>query len=163
MQTVLKVISTALCLAVSLASLSEPWIEEDNKESIMSTDYVQGSLWPKPCIYNASEKVFSLASSDFSFNSTGETSDVLTEALERYRSLVFPDPMEKCKATLPKITKLTVKVEEKYSPQSLETDESCKFNIEESQFLVDAYKTYPRGKSWKFKKSCVTRELTLRD
>ncbi|XP_073232084.1 beta-hexosaminidase subunit beta-like [Porites lutea] len=95
-----------------------------SKESIMSTDYVQGSLWPKPWIYNASGKVFSLASSDFSFDSTGETSDVLTEALKRYRSLVFRDPMEKCKATLPKITKLTVKVEEKYSPQSLETDES---------------------------------------
>ena len=138
MQTVLKVISTALCLAVSLASLSEPWTGEDSKESIMSTDYVQGSLWPKPWIYNASGKVFSLASSDFSFDSTGETSDVLTEALKRYRSLVFPDQMEQCKATLPKITKLTVKVEEKYSPQSLETDESCKFNIEENHYLVEA-------------------------
>lgn len=136
MQTVLKVISTALCLAVSLASLSEPWTEEDSEES-MSTDYVQGSLWPKPWIYNASGKVFSLASSDFSFDSIGETSDVLTEALKRYRSLVFPDQMEQCKATLPKITKLTVKVEEKYSPQSLETDESCKFNIEENHYLIE--------------------------
>lgn len=137
MQTVLKAISTALCLAVSLASLSEPWTEKDS-ESVMSTDYVKGSLWPKPWMYNASGKVFSLASSDFSFHSTGETSDVLMEALKRYTNLVFPDPMGKCKATLPKITKLTVKVEEKYLPQSLETDESCKFDIEENQFLVDA-------------------------
>ena len=121
----LKVFSVAFALAISSASLSEPW-KEGEDEMISSTDYVTGSIWPKPPVYNASEKVYSLASNEFSLDSTGETSDVLTEALKRYKDLVFPDPNEKLKAGLPQITKLSVKVEEKYAPLSLQSDESCK-------------------------------------
>ena len=110
------------------ASLSEPWTEVDEGEWTRTvTDYVKGSIWPKPQVYNATGKVYSLASSEFSFDSTGEQSDVLKEALTRYIGLVFPDANEKLKEGLSQITKLSVKVQEKYVPQSLESDESCKY------------------------------------
>ena len=121
----LKVFSVAFALAISSASLSEPW-KEGADEMISSTDYVTGSIWPKPTVYNASEKVYSLASNEFSLDSVGETSDVLTEALKRYLYLVFPEPNEKLKPGMPQITKLSVMVLKPYASQSLESDESCK-------------------------------------
>lgn len=111
------------------ASLSEPWTGEvdEGEWKRTVTDYVKGSIWPKPQVYNATGKVYSLASNEFSFDSTGKKSDVLKEALTRYMGLVFPDANEKLKEGLPQITKLSVKVQEKYAPQSLESDESCKY------------------------------------
>lgn len=124
----LKLLFLALVLTTCSASLSEPWNEGEEEEEWARTsiDYVTGSIWPKPQSYNASGKVYTLTSSEFSFDSAGETSDVLKEAFIRYRDLVFPDRMEKSKAGLPQITLLSVKVEEKYEPLSLESDESCK-------------------------------------
>lgn len=116
------------------ASLSEPWKDyrrEKGKEPKWKNsviDYVKGSIWPKPQVYNATKIIYSLIPSEFSFASIGETSDVLREALSRYKSLVFPDPNEKLKAGLQQITKLSVKVEEKYAPQSIRSDESCELN-----------------------------------
>ncbi|XP_020601771.1 uncharacterized protein LOC110040842, partial [Orbicella faveolata] len=121
----LKLLFLAFALTICSASLSEPWNEEEEEEWVRtSIDYVTGSIWPKPQSNNASGKVYTLTSSEFSFDSTGETSDVLKEAFTRYRDLVFPDPSEKPKAGLPQITQLSVKVEEKYAPLSLESDES---------------------------------------
>ena len=123
----LKLLFLAFALTTCSASLSEPWNEEEEEEWVRtSIDYVRGSIWPKPQSYNASGKVYTLTSSEFSFDSTGETSDVLKEAFKRYRGLAFPDPSEKPKAGLPQITQLSVKVEEKYAPLSLDSDESCK-------------------------------------
>lgn len=123
-----KLLFLALVLTTCSASLSEPWNEQEDEEEWVRTviDYVTGSIWPKPQTYNATGKIYTLTSSDFSFDSTGETSDVLKEAFTRYKPLVFPDPSEKPKPGLSQITKLSVKVEEKYTPQSLESDESCK-------------------------------------
>lgn len=125
--TFLFAIALALAIPCS-SSLSEPWRGDQGEGDwkLTATDYVKGSIWPKPQLYNASGNVYSLTSNEFSFESTGESSDVLTEALARYKGLVFPDSSEKPKAGLPQITKLSVKVEEKYAPQSLESDESCK-------------------------------------
>ena len=64
---------------------------------------------------------------EFSFDSTGEKCDVLKEALTRYMGLVFSDANEKLREGLPQITKLSVKAQEKYAPQLLESDESCKY------------------------------------
>lgn len=123
----LKLVFLALALTTCTASLSEPWNEQDEEEWERTViDYVTGSIWPKPQTYNESGKFYTLTSSDFSFDSTGETSDVLKEAFTRYMGLVFQDPSEKPKPGLPQITKLAVKVKEKYAPQSLDSDESCK-------------------------------------
>ncbi|KAJ7381179.1 hypothetical protein OS493_004778 [Desmophyllum pertusum] len=129
--SVLNLFFLALALATCSASLSEPWKEQDEEEWVRTViNYVTGSVWPKPQSYNASGKTYTLTSSDFSFDSTGETSDVLKEALTRYMGLVFPDPSVKPKAGLPQITKLSVKVEQKYAPQSLESDESYTLVVE---------------------------------
>jgi len=124
----LRLFSLALALAICSASLSEPWNEEQEEEEWKRTaiDYVKGSIWPKPQVCNTTGKVYSLASNEFSFEPIGERSDVLTEALRRYEGLVFPDPNEKPKEGLSQITKLSVKVEEKYAPLTIESDESCK-------------------------------------
>lgn len=116
----------ALALTSCSGSLSEPWEEEaeGEDEEVSAIDYVTGSIWPKPQSYNATGKVYSLTSNNFSFDSTGETSDVLKQALIRYKVLVFPDPVEKPKDGLSQIIKLTVKVLDKYAPLSLESDES---------------------------------------
>lgn len=126
----LKVFPLTLTAVFFSISLSDAlWQDEEEAGQTRTVvDYVHGSIWPKPQVYNATGKVFSLASSEFSFDSIGETSDVLTEAIKRYRGLVFPDDIEKPKAGLPQITKLTVNVEEKYTPLSIESDESCKLN-----------------------------------
>lgn len=123
----MKLFLLSLVLTTCSASLSEPWNEQDEEEWVGTViDYVTGSIWPKPQTYNATGKIYTLIQSDFAFDSTGESSDVLKEAFARYKSLIFPDPSNKLKPGLPQITTLSVKVEEKYAPQSLETDESCK-------------------------------------
>lgn len=112
-------------------SLSEPWeeVEEDADKEEAVINYVTGSIWPKPQSYKATGKVYTLTSNNFSFDSAGETSDVLKQALMRYKVLVFPDAVEKPKDGLSQIIKLTVKVLDKYAPLSLESDESCKCKI----------------------------------
>ena len=128
---IVKLYFLVFAVAFCSASLSEPWKgyrsekEKEPKWKNSVIDYVKGSIWPKPQVYNATKIIYSLIPSEFSFASIGETSDVLTEALSRYKSLVFPDPNEKLKAGLQQITKLSVKVEEKYAPQSIRSDESC--------------------------------------
>ncbi|XP_029186896.2 beta-hexosaminidase subunit beta-like [Acropora millepora] len=133
---IVKLYFLVFAVAFCSASLSEPWKDyrrEKGKEPKWKNsviDYVKGSIWPKPQVYNATKIIYSLIPSEFSFASIGETSDVLTDALSRYKSLVFPDPNEKLKAGLQQITKLSVKVEEKYAPQSIRSDESYTLVVE---------------------------------
>lgn len=136
----LKVFALTLTAVFFSISLSDAlWQDEEEAGQTRTVvDYVHGSIWPKPQVYNATGKVFSLASSEFSFDSIGETSDVLTEAIKRYRGLVFPDDTEKPKAGLPQITKLTVNVEEKYTPLSIESDESYTLVVNAPTSLLTA-------------------------
>lgn len=143
----------ALALMSCSGSLSEPWEEkaESEDEEVSAIDYVTGSIWPKPQSYNATGKVYSLTSNNFSFDSTGETSDVLKQALIRYKVLVFPDPVEKPKDGLSQIIKLTLIVLDKYAPLSLESDESCKCKIiYKSVFHFENifFKALPDFSSW---------------
>ncbi|RMX50790.1 hypothetical protein pdam_00003199 [Pocillopora damicornis] len=123
----LKLFFVALALMSCSGSLSEPWeeVEEDADKEEAVINYVTGSIWPKPQSYKGTGKVYTLTSNNFSFDSVGETSDVLKQALMRYKVLVFPDAVEKPKDGLSQIIKLTVKVLDKYAPPSLESDESC--------------------------------------
>lgn len=127
----LKLFFVGLALMSCSGSLSEPWeeVEEDAEKEEAVISYVTGSIWPKPQSYKATGKVYTLTSNNFSFDSAGETSDVLKQALMRYKVLVFPDAVEKPKDGLSQIIKLTVKVLDKYAPLSLESDESCKCKI----------------------------------
>ena len=127
----LKLFFVALALMSCSGSLSEPWeeVEEDADKEEAVINYVTGSIWPKPQSYKGTGKVYTLTSNNFSFDSAGETSDVLKQALMRYKVLVFPDAVEKPKDGLSQIIKLTVKVLDKYAPPSLESDESCKCKI----------------------------------
>jgi len=61
-----------------------------------------------------------------SFTHTGEDSDVITEALTRYKALTFPDANVSPDSGLPLITGLTVHVSQAYKPMDFKMDESCK-------------------------------------
>ena len=97
-----------------------------SSNQLNNDDYVTGSVWPKPQSDSPTGDTFALASTNFKFNSVGESSDVLSAALLRYMNLTFPDDVSQTKPGLKEITELAVKVINKYEPLSLETDESCK-------------------------------------
>lgn len=90
--------------------------------------YVSGSIWPKPQQHTLGKQMFSLSPSTFEFSSTGEKSDVLTAALDRYHGLTFPDKIPsnriRFRRDLSALTSLVVTVKEKYAPMTFETDES---------------------------------------
>ena len=90
-------------------------------------DYVKGSVWPKPQGETPSGVVHKLTPQDFTFSITGESSDVLKDAVERYRHLTFPDNVSEPKKNLSQITELTVRVTNKYENLTLDSDESCKY------------------------------------
>lgn len=90
-------------------------------------DYVKGSVWPKPQGETPSGVVYKLTPQDFTFSITGESSDVLKNAVERYRHLTFPDNVSEPKKNLSQITELTVRVTNKYENLTLDSDESCKY------------------------------------
>eukprot|EP00794_Sanderia_malayensis_P016573 gene16573-18258_t len=56
----------------------------------LDDDYVKGSLWPKPQEEHPEDVYFSIDHSNFKFRATGKTSNILSSAFERYRSLTFP-------------------------------------------------------------------------
>ena len=90
-------------------------------------DYVKGSVWPKPQGETPSGVVYKLTPQDFTFSITGESSDVLKNAVQRYRHLTFPDNVSEPKKNLSQITELTVRVTNKYENLTLDSDESCKY------------------------------------
>ena len=89
-------------------------------------DYVKGSVWPKPQAETQTGAVFKLTPQNFKFEITGQSCDVLEDAIERYKHLTFPDSMGESKKNLSEITQLTIKVIDKYEKLTLESDESCK-------------------------------------
>lgn len=62
----------------------------------------------------------------YRFTKTGEDSDVLIEALVRYKSLTFPDGDKSVDGKVEAITSLNVHVEQPYKPMTLDMDEGCK-------------------------------------
>lgn len=89
-------------------------------------DYVKGSVWPKPQIESQTGAVFKLTPQNFKFDITGQSCDVLEEAIQRYKRLTFPDNVGESKKNLSEITQLSIKVIDKYEKLTLESDESCK-------------------------------------
>lgn len=105
-------------------------------EELQVEDYVKGSVWPKPQGETPNGEVYFLSPQNFKFTITGQSSDVLQDAISRYKQLTFPDSdggdssceRKKAKAQgSSEITQLTVKVINKYENLTLETDESCKY------------------------------------
>ena len=109
-------------------------------EELQVEDYVKGSVWPKPQGETPNGEVYSLSPQNFKFTITGQSSDVLQDAISRYKKLTFPDSddgdssressCERKKAEAQgssEITQLTVKVINKYENLTLESDESCKY------------------------------------
>ena len=92
-------------------------------------DYVKGSIWPKPQDEMPDGVVYTLTPTQFSFNAVGQTSDVLEDAIARYKNLTFPDSVKTTKIGYKQITGLDINVIDKYEPLSLDSDESCKCNI----------------------------------
>ncbi|XP_068722896.1 beta-hexosaminidase subunit beta-like [Montipora capricornis] len=93
-------------------------------EELQVEDYVKGSVWPKPQGQKQNGALYSLSSEKFIFTITGQSSDVLEDAIERYKKLTFPDDFRKTKRNLPQITQLEIKVMDKYENLTLESDES---------------------------------------
>ena len=63
---------------------------------------------------------------NFSFTHSGEDSDVIQEALVRYKGLTFPnDKVGGADKNYPQITGLNVHVANPYKPMDFEMDESC--------------------------------------
>jgi len=89
-------------------------------------DYVKGSVWPKPQVQSQTGAMFKLSPQNFKFEITGQSCDVLEEAIKRYKQLTFPDNVSESKKNLSEITQLSIKVIDKYEKLTLESDESCK-------------------------------------
>ena len=122
---------TVVCLASPsfkrVVRLSDPFGELGwELQELQVEDYVKGSVWPKLQGETPSGAVYKLTPENFQFSITGESSDVLKEAVERYKVLTFPDNMSVSKKNLSQITKLTVDVVDKYENLTLDSDESCK-------------------------------------
>ena len=122
---------TVVCLASPsfkrVVRLSDPFGELGwELQELQVEDYVKGSVWPKPQGETPSGAVYKLTPENFQFSITGESSDVLKEAVERYKVLTFPDNVSASKKNLSQITKLTVDVVDKYENLTLDSDESCK-------------------------------------
>ena len=101
-------------------------------QELQVEDYVKGSVWPKPQGESPSGAIFKLTPQDFKFAIVGQTSDVLKDAIARYKDLTFPDSIgqyksRKGKKNLSEITQLAINVIDKYADLTLESDESCKY------------------------------------
>lgn len=98
------------------------------KVTTLSDDYVKGSIWPKPKGQSQTGVKFSLSPKTFTFQINGKTSDVLTQAVQRYKILTFPDDDVTKKAQgLDVLESLEVVVVDDYRNMTIESDESCKF------------------------------------
>ena len=95
-------------------------------EELQVEDYVKGSLWPKPQGETPNGAVYSLSPQNFKFTIVGQSSDVLEDAVARYKQLTFPDDVSETKKDLSEITQLNINIINKYENLTLETDESCK-------------------------------------
>ena len=77
----------------------------------------------------------------FSIENVGEQSDVLMQAMTRYKSLTFPDKDITKDHTMTQLMGLNVKVLEPYKAMELKTDESCKnFHVFSKKGLLGLYR-----------------------
>ena len=98
-------------------------------EELQVEDYVKGSVWPKPQGETTNGAVYALSPENFKFTIVGQSSDVLVEAVKRYKELTFPDEVRETKKNLAQITELSINVINKYENLTLESDESCKYKV----------------------------------
>ena len=98
-------------------------------EELQVQDYVKGSVWPKPQGETPNGAVYALSPENFKFTIVGQSSDVLEQALIRYKGLTFPDDVRETKKNLAQITELSINVINKYENLTLESDESCKCKL----------------------------------
>lgn len=99
-------------------------------EELQVQDYVKGSVWPKPQGETPNGAVYALSSENFKFTIVGQSSDVLEQAVTRYKGLTFPDDARETKKNLAQITELSINVINKYENLTLESDESCKCKLQ---------------------------------
>lgn len=103
--------------------------------------YVTGSIWPKPQYQSSGKQLFQLVQSMFSFVATGQTSDVLDDAMVRYISLTFPQKYAstgKRIMDIPQLSSLAIHVEESYSNMTSKTDESYTLTVTAPKSLLAA-------------------------
>ena len=126
---VLVLVSLASSSFHKVARLSDPlglglgW----ELHEIRVEDYVKGSVWPKPQVESPTGAVFKLTPQNFKFVITGQSCNVLEEAIKRYKPLTFPDNVDESKKNLSEVTQLSIKVIDKCEKLTLESDESCKY------------------------------------
>jgi len=129
----LLAIFSSLLLAESVhSSLSNPLNLKQlaEKVKLASNDYVKGSIWPKPQSLKPTGKKLALSPNSFTFEVNGKTSDVLTHAVQRYKSLTFPDAnMTKKAPGLDVLQSLEIIVDADYKNLTIESDESCKISL----------------------------------
>jgi len=103
-------------------------------------DYVFGSLFPKPQEESKdSGKLMSVDPEKFTFTHSGEDSDVIQEALVRYKGLTFPDAeVGGADKNYPKITGLNVHITNAYKPMDFEMDESYNLVIDAPASSIEA-------------------------
>jgi len=100
----------------------------DNDDFMMpgavNYNYVHGAVWPKPQQETRSNAYFTLDPKNFDFRTIGKQSDVLIEALTRYKLITFPDADIHVDTKMKQMLTLTVNVLLPYQPMDLKTDES---------------------------------------
>ena len=125
----LVLVALAACSVKRFPRLSDPlalgglgW----ELEELQVEDYVKGSVWPKPQRETPDGAVYSLTPKNFKFTITGQSSDVLEDAITRYKKLTFPENVNQTKKNLDEVTQLNINVINKYENLTLDSDESCK-------------------------------------
>jgi len=92
-------------------------------------DYVKGNIWPTPQKEVKQNVYYTLDPENFDYHNVGQQSDVLIEALTRYKLLTFPDAKMKPDKTMKQILTLQVKVLLPYQDMSLRMDEGYELII----------------------------------
>lgn len=108
-------------------------------EELQVEDYVKGSVWPKPQGESPNGAVYALTPQNFKFTIVGQTSDVLQQAVTRYKGLTFPENVSEAKENLSQITELKINVVNKYENLTLESDESYKLDVTSPMSSLMAY------------------------
>jgi len=102
-------------------------------------NYVRGYIWPIPQKEQRDFNTrFTLDPKNFAFHLTGEQSDVVIEALNRYKDYTFPDKNVKPVETHKQMLKLNVKVLQKYKAMELKTDESYTLIVDAPESTLTA-------------------------
>lgn len=89
-------------------------------------NYARGGVLPKPQQQEQTGEIFALNPSLFTYINMGKTSDVLGNATDRYMRLTFPDHHNKYNEKFQLISSLIIVVEQDYTPQNVDTNETCK-------------------------------------